>query len=85
MRSQDSTVSIAMGCGLDVRGLIPGRGKIFLFSIVFRQALEPAQPPIDWLPELIPLGVEQADNSPPSSSKVKNGGDIPYSPICLHA
>lgn len=34
--SQDSSVSRVMGYGLDGAGLIPVRGKIFLFSTVSR-------------------------------------------------
>jgi hypothetical protein len=73
-----------MDCGLDVRGSIPSRGKIFLFFIVFRQALGPTQPPIQWVPWVIPPGVErpgrEADHSPPSSAEVNNGGVTPPLP-----
>jgi hypothetical protein len=56
-------------------------GKISLFSIASRPALESTQPPIQWVPGAIPtelkrLGLE-ADHSPPSSAEVKNGGSIP--------
>jgi hypothetical protein len=34
MRSRDSSVGTATGYGLDGRGSIPGRGKIFLLSTV---------------------------------------------------
>jgi hypothetical protein len=70
--SRDSSVDIATGYGLDARGLIPGRGKRYLSS--------PQRPdrfwgPIQWAP-----GVEwperQADSSPPSNVKFKNGGAI---------
>jgi hypothetical protein len=37
----DSSVSIATGYGLNCRGLIPGGGKIFFFSTVFRPAMGP--------------------------------------------
>jgi hypothetical protein len=40
------------------------------------QALGPTQPPIQWVPGALSLGVKQlgreADHSPPASSKVKN-------------
>jgi hypothetical protein len=39
--SGDSSLGIATGCGLDNRGSIPNRGKIFLFSIDSRPALGP--------------------------------------------
>jgi hypothetical protein len=48
---------------------------IFLFTIVFRTALEPTQPPIQWVPGALSLQVKQlgheADHSPLSSAKVK--------------
>jgi hypothetical protein len=73
-----------MGYGLDGQGSIPGRGKIFLFSTASRPVLGPTQPPIQWIPVVISPGVEQpgceADHSPPSSAKVKNGGAIPPLP-----
>jgi hypothetical protein len=42
----DRSVGIAMGYGLEGRDSIPGRDKIFLFSITSRPALGPIQPPI---------------------------------------
>jgi hypothetical protein len=39
--SRDSSLGIATGYELDDRGSIPGRGKIFLFSIAYRPALGP--------------------------------------------
>jgi hypothetical protein len=48
---------------------------IFLFTTVSRTALEPTQPPIQWVPGALCMAVEQleyeADHSPPSSAKVK--------------
>jgi hypothetical protein len=48
---------------------------ILLFTIVFRMALGPTQPPIQWVPGVLTLGVKQprreADQSPPSSTEVK--------------
>jgi hypothetical protein len=47
----------------------------FLFSTVSRTALGPTQPPIQWVPRDVSLGVKppgrEADNSPPSSTEVK--------------
>jgi hypothetical protein len=62
---------------------------IFLFTTVSRTALGPTQPPIQWVPGLLSLGVKQlrheADHSPPSSAKVKNAWSYTStSPICLH-
>jgi hypothetical protein len=55
----------------------PGGGLgIFLFTTVFRTALGPTQPPIQWVPGAFSLGVKrqrrEADHSPPSSAEVKN-------------
>jgi hypothetical protein len=62
--------------------------KIFLFSIASRPALEPTQPPIQWIPATLPPWLRpqgrEADHSPPSSAEDKNSGVIPHSPICLH-
>jgi hypothetical protein len=49
---------------------------IFLITTVFRPALGSTQPPIQWVPGAISLGIKQpgheADHSCPSSSEVKN-------------
>jgi hypothetical protein len=37
---------VPTGYGLDSRGLIPGRDKMFLFSTTSRLILGPTQPPI---------------------------------------
>jgi hypothetical protein len=54
--------------------------EIFLFSIMFRPAMRSTQPPIQWVPEAVSLGVQQreceADHLPPSSAEVKNA-DMP--------
>jgi hypothetical protein len=48
---------------------------IFLFTTVTRTALGPTQPPIQWVPRALSLGVKrpvrEADHSPPSSAEVK--------------
>jgi hypothetical protein len=48
---------------------------IFLFTIASRPALVPSQPPIQWTPGALSLGVKrpgrEADHSPPSSDEVK--------------
>jgi hypothetical protein len=77
--------SIVTGYGLDGRGLIPGKGKIFCFM--------PHYPDWFWSPPIVlsngyqwlsPQGAKQlwreADDSPPTSAKVKNGGSIPPLP-----
>jgi hypothetical protein len=40
---------MATGYVLDGQDLIPGRGKMFLFSIASRLALGPTQPLIQWI------------------------------------
>jgi hypothetical protein len=71
-------------CRLDVRDSIPGRGNIFLFSIVGRPAVGPTQLPMKCAMEAISWRVTrsgwEADHSSPSSVEVKNGGAIPPLP-----
>jgi hypothetical protein len=54
------------------------RQEIVLFSIASRPALGPTQLPTKCVPEALSLMVKlqnrEADHSPPSSDKVKNGG-----------
>jgi hypothetical protein len=49
---------------------------IFLFITVSRTDLGPTQPPIQWVPEALFVGVKrlerETDHSPPSSAEVKN-------------
>jgi hypothetical protein len=60
----------AMGWTIWVLGL-----GIFLFITASRTALGPTQPPIQWVPGPLSLGVKrperEADHSPPSSAEVK--------------
>jgi hypothetical protein len=78
--SWDSSVGIVTGYGLDCRGSVPDRGEIILFSIASRPTFGPTQPPIKWIPGAPSPGVKrpgrEADHSPPSSAKVKNGEAI---------
>jgi hypothetical protein len=50
------------------------RLEIFLFTTASRTALGPAQPPIQWVPGALSLGVKrpgrEADHSPPSNAEV---------------
>jgi hypothetical protein len=78
-KSRDSSVGIALGYVLTDRGIrvrFPVGLGIFLFTTASRTALEPTQPPIQWIPRALSLGVErpgrEADHSPPSSADVKN-------------
>jgi hypothetical protein len=66
----------ATGWTIEVLGFDSRRGLvIFLFNTASRTALEPTQPPIQWVPGALSLGVKQADreadHSPPSSAEVK--------------
>jgi hypothetical protein len=51
-----------------------GRVKNFLFSMSSRSALVPTQPPVQWVPGALSLGVKQqgheADHSPPANAEV---------------
>jgi hypothetical protein len=42
------------GYGLESEGVIPGRSKIFLFSIASKLSVEPTWPPIHWVLGLFP-------------------------------
>jgi hypothetical protein len=57
---------------------------IFLFTTVSRTALGPIQPPIQWVPRALFLGVKrprrEADHSPPSSAEVKNAWSYTSTP-----
>jgi hypothetical protein len=59
---------------------IPGKGEIFLFSTPSRPALGPTQSPNRWEQGAISTEVKrpelEADQSPPFSAEVKNGGAI---------
>jgi hypothetical protein len=61
-----------MGCIPHFRHtLVPDKN----IAQVSRMAVGPTQPPIQWVPEALSLGVKwpghEADHSPPSSAKVK--------------
>jgi hypothetical protein len=58
-KSRDSSDSITMSYGLDGRGSIPGRGKIFLYSVESRSALGPTQPPIQWVSAALSPGAKR--------------------------
>jgi hypothetical protein len=62
--------------GLDDRGFDSRQGLgIFLSTMISRPALRPTQPPIQWVPWALSLGVKrlvrEANHSPPSSAEVK--------------
>jgi hypothetical protein len=85
--SRDSSVGIALGYGLDYRGCrvrFPAGLGISLFTTASRTALGPTQPPIQWVPGALSLGVtrmgREADHLPPSSAEVKNAWSYTYTP-----
>jgi len=62
---------------------------IFIFTTVSRTALESTQPPIQWVPGVLSLGVKRPEReayySPPSSAEVKESVQLYlHTPICLH-
>jgi hypothetical protein len=66
----------ATGWTIGVLGFDSRRGMgIFLFTTASGTALGLTQPPIQWVPGALSLGVKRpgrdADHSPPSSAKVK--------------
>jgi hypothetical protein len=80
----------ATGWTIGVLGFDSRRGLgIFLSTTASRTALEPTQPPIQWVPGALSLGVKrperEADNSPPSSAEVKSTWSYTSTPpIRLH-
>jgi hypothetical protein len=85
---RDNSVGIATGYGLDDRmsGVrFPAELWIFLFETMFRPALRPTQPPIQWVPGVLSLGVKrqrrEADHSPPSSAEVKECVELYLHPL----
>jgi hypothetical protein len=74
--SQDSSVITVLGYGLgDRRFETRQELGIFLFTTASRPALWPTQPPIQWEPGALSVGVKrperETDHSPPSSVEVK--------------
>jgi hypothetical protein len=76
-RSRDSTVGIAIGYGLDDRGIevrVPVGSRISLLHVV-RPALGSTQSPIQWVSRALSQGVKrpgrEADHSPPASVENK--------------
>jgi hypothetical protein len=78
------------GWTIGVLGFDSRRGLgIFLFTTASITALGHTQPPIQWVPGALSLGVKrpgrEADHSPPSSAGVKECVELyVHSPIRLH-
>jgi hypothetical protein len=91
-KSRDNSDDIALGYGLDDRGSrvqFPAGAGDFLFITASRTALGPTQPPIQWVPRALSLGVKrpgrEIDHSPPSSAEVKECVELYFHcPIRLH-
>jgi hypothetical protein len=81
---------IVLGYGLDDRGFESRQGLgIFFPTSASRPALGPTQPPMQWVPGALSLGVKrpgrEADHSHPFSAKVKNAWSYTSTPpIRLH-
>jgi hypothetical protein len=77
---------------MDDRGCrvrFPMGAENFLFTTASRTTLGPTQPPTQWVPGTLSLGVKrpgrEADHSPPTSSEVKNAWSYTSTPsIRLH-
>jgi hypothetical protein len=87
--SWDSSVGIVTRLQAGQAGFDSWQGQeTFLFSKMSRLALEPTQPPIQWVPGTLFLKVKQqsceTDHLLPSSAKVNNGGAKPTFPPCLY-
>jgi hypothetical protein len=84
-------VGIALGYGMDDRVGIDCRWGlgILIFTTASRTALGPTQPPVQWVPGALSLGVKrlgrEADHSLPSSTEVKEYVELYlHSPIRFH-
>jgi hypothetical protein len=85
---RDSSVATALD-DRDSRVRFPTGLGIFLFTTASRTALDATQPPIQWVPGALSLGVKrpgsEADHSPPSSAKFRNACGYTSTPsIRLH-
>jgi hypothetical protein len=59
IRRRESSVGIAIGYGLDDRGSIPGKGRIFLFATTSRPPLGSTQHPTKWVTGVPSSGIKQ--------------------------
>jgi hypothetical protein len=77
--------NISLDCSLDDRWFESRQGlEISLFTTASTSALGHTQPPIQWVPVALSMGVNwpgrEADHSPPSSADVKNAFIYTYTP-----
>jgi hypothetical protein len=84
MQSQEVTIKIFF-LGFDSRREL----GTFLFTTASRTALGSTQPPVQWVPGALSVGVKrlerEADHSPPCSAEVQNAwGYTSTHPIRLH-
>jgi hypothetical protein len=86
-RGRGSAVGIAMGYGLDGRGLNSAKDEIILFTITSTPAPEPTQPPMQWVPGTRSPTVKpqerESDHTPASIAEVKMVELYVQSPIRL--
>jgi hypothetical protein len=78
-------IYIVLGYRLDDWGFESQQGLgIFLFTTTSRLAVGPTQPPNQWAPVALSLGIKwmghEADHSPPSSAEVKNACSYTFTP-----
>jgi hypothetical protein len=86
-KTRDSSVCIALGYGLDDWGsrvrFPAGAGNFSLYHRVQNNS-GPTQPPIQWVPGALSLGVKrpghEADHLPPSSAEAKNAWSYTSTP-----
>jgi hypothetical protein len=78
--SQDSSVSIVIGPWARWPGFKSWQGQDFSLMRNVQSVLGPTQPPIQWVPVALSLGLKrqgrEADHTRVSSAEVKNGGAI---------
>jgi hypothetical protein len=92
LNARDSSVGIALGYGLDDWGSrvrLPAGAGNFSHHHRVQTALGPTQPPIQWVPGALSVGVKrpesEADHSPPSSAEVKECVELHFhSPTHFH-
>jgi hypothetical protein len=67
----------------------PAEAGIFLSATAFRSAMGPTQPPIQWVPWAISLGIKwwarEVDHPCPFNAEVKNAWSYTYAPsyVCM--